>query len=111
MPTNRRDEVLVDIPVRDRYADRYDGPEATGQLEGPISGAAEVIDYSETDWVPTIYIPRAVNCQVAGLVTVDLLNGSEGVQLWFVQGTNAYRVKKVYHTGTTPGLGLTAVGG
>lgn len=99
----------------DRYRKCYDG-DGVGPVDGPVVGPGEDIVYSSTDWTPATHVPRAVNAKVAGLVKCDIWDprtnaaGQVGVTLWFVQGTNAYRVCKVYNSGTTAGLGLTAVG-
>lgn len=76
----------------------------------PFLGAIAV-DISTTDAVPALNEPggvalvcRGLNAQVAGLVKVDLVDGTTGVTLYVTLGNNPMAVTKVYKTGTDVGL-------
>lgn len=82
------------------------------QHRGSLSAlGAEAIDVSSADKSPTKLDPngvalpvRGLNAQVAGLVKVDMADGSTGVTLYVTQGNNALAVSKVYNSGTDSGL-------
>jgi len=72
---------------------------------------AEACDVSSADKSPTKTDPsgvaltcRGLNAQTAGLVKVDMADGSTGITLYVTQGNNALAVTKVYTSGTDSGV-------
>ena len=72
---------------------------------------AEACDVSAGDKSPTktdkdgnALICRGLNAQTAGLVKVDMADGSTGITLYVNQGNNALAVSKVYEVGTDSGV-------
>jgi hypothetical protein len=72
----------------------------------PITQAFAIIPDDDTD---LDVCPRCLILDAAGLVTMDLLGGSENVQIPLQAGFNPIRPTRVYASGTDSSL--TLVGG
>jgi hypothetical protein len=72
----------------------------------PITQAFAIVP---NDFVDLDVCPRCLILDAAGLVTMDLLGGSENVQIPLQAGFNPIRPTRVYASGTDSSL--TLVGG
>lgn len=75
-------------------------------LTGPAENAATVTPNDSTDLTT---VTRALICDAAGTVTVDMLGTGTNIALPVVAGVNPYRVTRVYSTGTTGPSVIVAV--